>query len=76
MATDSLPFLELLDHAGGDDFLRSLAERVLEQLMEFEVTNRIGADRHERTEDRATYRNGYGSVRQGGGNSGTEFRFG
>jgi hypothetical protein len=44
MAKDSLPFLELLDHAGGDDFLKSLAERVLEQLMEFEVTNRIGAD--------------------------------
>jgi transposase-like protein len=36
-----------------------LAERVLEQLMEFEVTNRIGADKHERAEGRATYRNGY-----------------
>lgn len=59
MAKDSLPFLELLDHAGGDDFLKSLAERVLEQLMEFEVTNRIGADKHERAEGRATYRNGY-----------------
>jgi len=51
--------LELLDHAGGEDFLKSLAERVLEQLMEFEVTNRIGADKHERAEGRATYRNGY-----------------
>jgi transposase-like protein len=51
--------LELLDHAGGDDFLKSLAERVLEQLMEFEVTNRIGADKHERAKGRATYRNGY-----------------
>ena len=59
MTRDSLPFLELLDHAGGDDFLKSLAERVLEQLMEFEVTNRIGADKHERAEGRATYRNGY-----------------
>jgi transposase-like protein len=59
MTKDSLPFLELLDHAGGDDFLKSLAERVLEQLMEFEVTNRIGADKHERAEGRATYRNGY-----------------
>ena len=59
MTRDSLPFLELLDHAGGDDFLKSLAERVLEQLMEFEVTNRIGADKHERAESRATYRNGY-----------------
>lgn len=51
--------MELLDHAGGEDFLKSLAERVLEQLMEFEVTNRIGADKHERAEGRATYRNGY-----------------
>jgi transposase-like protein len=51
--------LELLDHAGGEDFLKSFAERVLEQLMEFEVTNRIGADKHERAEGRATYRNGY-----------------
>ncbi len=59
MARESLPFLELLDHAGGEDFLKSLAERVLEQLMEFEVTNRIGADKHERAEGRATYRNGY-----------------
>jgi transposase-like protein len=59
MTKDSLPFLELLDHAGGADFLKSLAERVLEQLMEFEVTNRIGADKHERAEGRATYRNGY-----------------
>jgi len=59
MTRDSLPFLELLDHAGGEDFLKSLAERVLEQLMEFEVTNRIGADKHERAEGRATYRNGY-----------------
>ena len=59
MTRDSLPFLELLDHAGGDDFLKALAERVLEQLMEFEVTNRIGADKHERAEGRATYRNGY-----------------
>ena len=39
--------------------MKSLAERVLEQLMEFEVTNRIGADKHERAEGRATYRNGY-----------------
>lgn len=59
MTKDSLSFLELLDHAGGDDFLKSLAERVLEQLMEFEITNRIGADKHERAEGRATYRNGY-----------------
>ena len=39
--------------------MKSLAERVLEQLMEFEVTNRIGADKYERAEGRATDRNGY-----------------
>ncbi|MCB1767534.1 MAG: transposase, partial [Candidatus Competibacteraceae bacterium] len=34
-------------------------ERVLEQLMDFEVTNGIQAGRHERSEARQTYRNGY-----------------
>ena len=33
--------------------------RMLEQLMEFEVSNRVGAERHERNSGRQTYRNGY-----------------
>jgi transposase-like protein len=59
MTEDSMAFLESLGQHGGEDFLRSLAERVLEQLMEFEVTNRIGAAKHERAEGRGAYRNGY-----------------
>lgn len=36
-----------------------LAELVLKPLMDFEVSNRIQAGRHERTADRQTYRNGH-----------------
>jgi len=42
-----------------DDFLRSVAESVLQILMEADVDGLIGAGRHERTADRATWRNGY-----------------
>jgi transposase-like protein len=59
MTDDSMAFWESLGQQGGEDFLRSLVERVLEQLMAFEVTNRIGAAKHERTEGRETHRNGY-----------------
>lgn len=59
MAEDSMAFLEWLGQQGGENFLRVLTERVLEQLMDFEVSNRILAGRHERTEERRSYRNGY-----------------
>ncbi|CAI8889616.1 transposase [Methylocaldum szegediense] len=59
MADKSMAFLEWLGQQGGEDFLRTLAERVLDPLMEFEVSNRIQAERYERTEGRQTYRNGY-----------------
>lgn len=59
MAEDSMAFLESLGQLGGEDFLRSLAERVLAQLMECEVSNRLGAGKHERSEGREGYRNGY-----------------
>ena len=59
MAEESMTFLDVIGQQGGEDFLRTLVERVLEQLMEFEVANRIGASRHERTEDRQAYRNGH-----------------
>ena len=36
-----------------------LAQTTLAKLMDFEVAQQIGADRHERTGGRATYRNGY-----------------
>jgi transposase-like protein len=48
--------------SGGDvDFLRSAVKTMAEALMELEVAARLGADRHERTPDRAGYRNGHRS---------------
>ncbi len=49
----------LLVHSGGKDFLKSLAERVLAQLMKFGVTNRRSRSKHERADQREGYRNGY-----------------
>ncbi len=59
MTEDRMAFSEWLEQHGGSDGLRALMERMLEQRMEFEVANRIGAERHERNSDRQTYRNGY-----------------
>lgn len=59
MTDDSMAFSEWLEQHDGEDFLRVLMERLLGQLMEFEVSNRIGAERHERNSERQTYRNGY-----------------
>ena len=59
MTQDKLPLAELLAKVGDEDFLRSVAEAVVQLLMETDVEGLIGAGRHERTLDRATYRNGY-----------------
>ncbi len=59
MTEDRLPLAELLAKAGDGDFLRSVAEAVVQLLMETDVEGLIGAGRHERTAERATYRNGY-----------------
>src|ERR1700710_1628640 len=59
MTEDRLPLAELLAKAGDGDFLRSVAEAVVQLLMETYVDGLIGAGRHERTVDRSTYRNGY-----------------
>jgi putative transposase len=59
MTEDRLPLAELLAKAGDGDFLRSVAEAVMQLLMETDVEGLIGAGRHERTAERATYRNGY-----------------
>ncbi|MDQ2762878.1 MAG: transposase, partial [Pseudomonadota bacterium] len=42
--------------AGDGDFLRSVAEAVVQLLMETDVEGLIGAGRHERSGDRTTYR--------------------
>ena len=59
MAEDSMALIELMQKADGGDFLRSLAEAVLQLLMEADVDGLIGASRHERSAERVSYRNGY-----------------
>ena len=59
MTEDRLPIAELLAKSGDDDFLRSVAEAVLQIIMEADVEGLIGAGRHERAEGRTTWRNGY-----------------
>ena len=59
MTEDRLPLAELLQKSGEDDFLRAVAESVLQIIMEADVEGLIGAGRHERSGDRTTWRNGY-----------------
>ena len=59
MTEDRLPLAELLQKAGDGDFLRAVAEAVLQLLMEADVEGLIGAGRHERSAERLNYRNGY-----------------
>ena len=59
MTEERLPLAELLAKAGDGDFLRSVAEAVLQMLMEADAEGLIGAGRHERSGERTTCRNGY-----------------
>jgi transposase-like protein len=59
MTDDRLPLAELLQKAGDGDFLRSVAEAVLQLLMESDVEGLIGAARHERSAERTNWRNGH-----------------
>jgi hypothetical protein len=59
LTEETLPLAELLAKAGDGDFLRSVAEAVVQLLMETDAEGLIGAGRHERSGDRTTYRNGY-----------------
>lgn len=43
----------------GQDGLAKLVEAVLNQILEAQVSESLGADRHERSEERQGYRNGY-----------------
>ena len=52
MTEDRLPLAELLAKAGDGDFLRSVAEAVVQLLIETDVEGLIGAGRHERSGDR------------------------
>src|SRR3569833_1977741 len=59
MTEDRLPLAELLQKSGEGDFLRAVAEAVLQLLMEADVEGLIGAGRYERSGERMTWRNGY-----------------
>jgi putative transposase len=50
---------QLLEDPDGADLVRESLRWLVQQLMEAEVTDLIGAAHGERTEDRATWRNGY-----------------
>jgi transposase-like protein len=60
MAEERLALAELLEKAGETDFLRSVAEAVLQLLMEADVEGLVGAGRYERSSERSTWRNGAG----------------
>src|SRR6266446_4298576 len=59
MTEERLVLAELLEKAGEGDFLRAVAEAVLQLLMETDVEGLIGAGRYERSGERSTWRNGY-----------------
>ena len=59
MTDDRMALVDLLQKSGDGDFLRAVAEAVLQILMEADVEGLIGASRHERSAERLNYRNGY-----------------
>ncbi|MEM6677946.1 MAG: IS256 family transposase [Pseudomonadota bacterium] len=59
MTKTTMSLTELLEKHDEGDFLRAVAEAVLQLIMETDVEGVIGAGRHERAEERTTYRNGY-----------------
>ena len=59
MTDDRMALIEAFQKADDGNFLRSLAETVLQILMEADVDGLIGAGCYERSGERSTYRNGY-----------------
>jgi len=59
MTEDKMALVELLEKADDGDFVRAVAEAVLQLLMEADVEGVVGAGRHERSETRLNYRNGH-----------------
>ena len=59
MTEERVALSELLEKAGDGDFLRALAEAVLQLLMEADVEGLIRAGRYERDGERTTWRNGH-----------------
>jgi putative transposase len=64
MAKDRIDRAELADKllegvTSAEDPLRAMAEMIADFMMEAEVTAKIGAEAHERSAERTTYRNGF-----------------
>jgi len=59
MTDERMALVELLQKSRDGDFLRAVAEAVLQILMEADVEGLIGAGRQERSAERLNYRNGY-----------------
>ena len=59
MTRTNMDLSELLAKHDQGDFLRGIAEAVLQLIMETDVEGIIGASRHERSGERTTWRNGY-----------------
>lgn len=59
MTDDRMALIEAIQKADDGNFLRALAETVLQIIMDTDVEALIGAGRHERSDGRLTYRNGY-----------------
>src|SRR5512143_1875683 len=58
MTDDTMALSELMQKAADGDFLRTVAEAVLQLLMEADVAGVIGAGRQERSAERVTDRHG------------------
>ena len=59
MTKPTMDLSELLAKHDQGDFLRGIAEAVLQLIMEIDVDGLIGAGQHERSGERTTWRNGY-----------------
>src|SRR5271165_7458440 len=59
MTEERMVLAELLEKSGDGDFLRTVAEAVLQLLMEADVEGLVQASYYERRGERATWRNGY-----------------
>ena len=59
MTQDRMQLSELLEKAGGGDFVREMIGFVAQRLMEADVDNRCGAGHGERSEARTNSRNGF-----------------
>jgi putative transposase len=59
MTKTNMDLSELMAKHDQGDLLRSIAEAVLQRIMEADVEGLIGAGRHERSGERTSWRNGY-----------------